>query len=52
MKIAHVVIGGEVAGGQIVALQLARAARDAGHDATFISPSEGPFLDRARREGF
>jgi glycosyltransferase involved in cell wall biosynthesis len=46
------VIGGEVAGGQIVALQLARAARDAGHEVSFVSPSPGPFLDGARAEGF
>ncbi len=29
MRIVHLVIGGEVAGGQVVALRLARAARDA-----------------------
>ena len=52
MRIAHVVIGGGVAGGQIVALQLAEAARTAGHDAFFVSPSEGPFLDLARTKGF
>lgn len=52
MRIAHVVIGGDVAGGQIVALQLARAARDAGHHASFVSPSDGPFLDRVRSENF
>jgi glycosyltransferase involved in cell wall biosynthesis len=52
MKIVHVVIGGEVAGGQIVALQLARAARDAGHDVSFVSPSGGPFVERVRSEGF
>jgi glycosyltransferase involved in cell wall biosynthesis len=52
VRIAHVVIGGDVAGGQMVALQLARAARDAGHDAAFVSPSDGPFLERVRAEGF
>lgn len=52
MRIAHVVIGGEIAGGQIVALQLARAARSAGHEASFVSPSTGPFVDRVREEGF
>ena len=45
-------IGGEVAGGQIVALQLADAARGAGHEALFVSPSEGPFLDLVRGAGF
>jgi glycosyltransferase involved in cell wall biosynthesis len=52
MKITHVLIGGEVAGGQIVALQLARAARDAGHEVSFISPSGGPFVERAQSERF
>ncbi len=51
MKIAHVVIGGDVAGGQIVALRLAQAAREAGHDVLFVSPSDGPFLDRVRGAG-
>ena len=50
MRICHVVIGGDVAGGQIVALQLARAARDAGHTVSFVSPTEGPFLDRVGSE--
>ena len=50
MRIAHVVIGGDVAGGQMVALQLARAARDAGHEASFVSPSDGPLLDLVRAE--
>lgn len=52
MRIVQVVIGGEVAGGQIVALQIARAARDAGHTVSFVSPSSGPFLERAQAEGF
>jgi glycosyltransferase involved in cell wall biosynthesis len=52
VRIVHVVIGGEVAGGQIVALQLARAARAAGHEASFVSPSAGPFVDRVHDEGF
>jgi glycosyltransferase involved in cell wall biosynthesis len=51
MRIAHVVIGGEVAGGQMVALQLARAAREAGHEVWFISPTDGPFLELVRGEG-
>ena len=51
VRIAHVVIGGEVAGGQIVALRLARAARDAGHEVIFVSPSDGPFLDLVREAG-
>lgn len=52
MRIVHVVIGGDVAGGQMVALQLGCAARAAGHDASFVSPSPGAFLDRAASDGF
>jgi len=52
VKIAHVVIGGEVAGGQMVALRLAKAARDAGHDVSFVSPTDGPFLELVRAAGF
>jgi glycosyltransferase involved in cell wall biosynthesis len=51
VRIVHLVIGGEVAGGQIVALRLARAARDAGHDVSFVSPDDGPFLDLVRESG-
>jgi glycosyltransferase involved in cell wall biosynthesis len=36
----------------MVALQLARAAREAGHEPSFVSPSGGVFLDRVRSEGF
>jgi len=52
MKVMHLVIGGEIAGGQLVALGLARAARDADHDVSFVSPSPGAFVELARREGF
>ena len=51
MKIVHLVLGGEVAGGQIVALRLARAARERGHEAAFVSPSPGPFLGRVEADG-
>jgi glycosyltransferase involved in cell wall biosynthesis len=51
VRIAHVVISGEVAGGQMVALQLARASREAGHEVAFVSPSGGHFLELVRREG-
>jgi glycosyltransferase involved in cell wall biosynthesis len=51
VRIVHVVIGGEVAGGQMVALQLARTARDAGHEVSFLSPSCGPFLDLVEAQG-
>lgn len=52
MRIVHLVIGGEVAGGQIVALRIAGAARSRGHDVSFISPTGGDFVDLARDDGF
>jgi glycosyltransferase involved in cell wall biosynthesis len=52
MKIAHLVSGGEPAGGQAVALTLARAARAAGHEPLFLSPTAGPFVTAAAEEGF
>lgn len=52
MKIIHQVISGDVAGGQLVALQLARAAREAGHDIRFASPTNGPFVALVRSKGF
>lgn len=52
MKVAHLVIGGEVAGGQLVALRLARAARDAGHEALFVAPVRGHFTALVEADGF
>ena len=52
MRIVHQVLSGDVAGGQLVALRLARAARDAGHDVCFTSPTDGPFIELVRGEGF
>ena len=52
MRIVHLVIGSGIAGGQLVALQFARAARERGDDVSFVSPAPGPFVDRVRREGF
>jgi len=52
MRIFHLVTSGDVAGGQLVALQLARAARARGDDVAFVSPTPGPFVDLARRQGF
>ena len=46
------IIDGELAGGQLVALLLARAARDAGHQARFVTPTRGPFTELAEAEGF
>jgi glycosyltransferase involved in cell wall biosynthesis len=51
VTIAHLVIGGDVAGGQIVALQLARAARARGDRVVFLSPTRGPFTELVEREG-
>jgi glycosyltransferase involved in cell wall biosynthesis len=52
MKIVHFVIGGEVAGGQMVALRLARAARERGDEVSFVAPERGPFTELAEHEGF
>ena len=52
MRVVHVVIGGDVAGGQMVALRLAQAASAAGHDVSFVSPGDGPFLDLVREAGY
>ncbi len=52
MRVTHLVIGGEVAGGQLVALALARAAREAGHEVRFVSPTAGPFVEQVRADGF
>ena len=52
VRVVHLVIGGEVAGGQLVALRLARAARERGWEASFVSPTPGAFVDLAGREGF
>ena len=52
MKIVHLVTSGDVAGGQLVALQLAQAARARGDEVAFVSPTGGPFVDRVRAEGF
>ncbi len=52
MRIVQLVIGSDLAGGQIVALQLARAARQRGDDVSFVAPEPGPFVDAARAENF
>lgn len=51
MRIAHLVIGGDVAGGQIVALALARGARARGDQILFLSPQSGPFTELVAAEG-
>ncbi len=52
MRIVQLVIGGGLAGGQRIALDLARAARARGDVVSFVSPSEGGFVTAARAEGF
>jgi len=51
VTIAHLVIGGDVAGGQLVALTLARAATERGDRVLFMSPAHGPFTAMVEREG-
>jgi len=52
VKIVHLVIGGDLAGGQAIALRLAQAVRAHGGEAAFVAPERGPFTDRAEREGY
>lgn len=52
MKVAQLVIGGDVAGGQLVALRFADALRARGDETLFVSPSAGPFVDRVRALGY
>jgi glycosyltransferase involved in cell wall biosynthesis len=52
VRVAHLLIGGEIAGGQLVALQLAHALRERGDDAIFVTPARGTFADRTEAEGF
>jgi glycosyltransferase involved in cell wall biosynthesis len=52
MRIVHLVTSGDLAGGQVVALQLAHAARARGDEVAFVSPTDGPFVERVRAEGF
>lgn len=51
MKIAHLILGGEVRGGEIVALELARAALSRGDEVLFLSPSRGDFTRLVEGEG-
>jgi len=51
VTIAHLVIGGDVAGGQVVALQLARAARARGDRVVVLAPQRGPFTELVEAEG-
>lgn len=51
MRIVHLVIGGDLSGGQAIALRLAKAARDRGDDVAFVAPEPGPFVELVRAEG-
>jgi len=50
VTIAHLVIGGDVAGGQLVALTLARAAKARGDRVVFLSPARGPFTAMVEKQ--
>jgi glycosyltransferase involved in cell wall biosynthesis len=52
VKVVHLVIDGEIAGGQLVALTLAKAARARGHEVAVVAPTRGEFVELAQREGF
>jgi glycosyltransferase involved in cell wall biosynthesis len=52
VKVVHVLIGGDVAGGQVVALQLAHAARARGDEVELVVPRPGPLTELAAGEGF
>lgn len=52
MRITHLVIGGGLAGGQLIAHRFALAARERGDDVRFVGPEDGPFMARVRDDGF
>jgi glycosyltransferase involved in cell wall biosynthesis len=52
VRVAHLVIGGDVAGGQLVALRLSHALHERGDDALFVAPARGAFTERAESEGY
>lgn len=52
MKVVQLVTSGDVAGGQLVAAQIARAARERGDDVSFVSPTPGSFLHQVVADGF
>lgn len=45
-------IGGGLAGGQLVARRFALAAQARGDDVLFVSPEAGPFMERVSADGF
>jgi glycosyltransferase involved in cell wall biosynthesis len=52
VRIVHLAGGGEVAGGEVVALRLAEGARNQGAQVSFVVPGPGTFATRLREEGF
>lgn len=51
MNVAHVVINGEVAGGQVIAGRIIDALRARGNRAILISSGRGAFTEKLEREG-
>ena len=51
MRVAQLVISGHVAGGQLVALEIARAATARGDEIVFLAPGRGPFTELVEAEG-
>lgn len=51
MKVLHTIIHGEIAGGQVVCLQIIDALLKNGHQALVVSSSEGPFTKLLRDKG-
>lgn len=51
MRVVHLIIGGERAGGQRVAQTLAEGAMQRGHDVHVVSPTPGPIVDELRTAG-
>lgn len=52
MRIVYLVLGKDVAGGEIVCLQLMRAARERGHTVCLLVPGDGSVKEIATKEGF
>lgn len=50
MKVAHVTVSGEVAGGQVICERLVEALRKRGDQAIVVSPASGTFTERLIRK--
>lgn len=51
MRVAHILVGGEVSGGQVICGEIVKALRKRGDDALVISPTQGVFTNRLAEEG-